>query len=190
MSAHLKTPLAISQNRFAELKIANAAQLTGKNLPCTVVSVSGSIVTVKFAVISGFTLPQVTIPILGSQYIRLPIKKGDQGVVIACDVRIGNVSGLGDGDPGLDQPGNLSALFFVPMGSKNFFAVDPSALVLYATPDCQLSVSPTGVTVSGPTGNLAVEGNLSAGNGITCTFTTLTGQVVQVVQGIVTGLSS
>jgi len=37
-------------------------------------------------------------------------------------------------------------------------------------------------------GNMSVSGNLSAGNGITCMFTTLTGQTVTVQNGIVTNL--
>ena len=75
-----KTPFARTQNIFAEKKIADALQLTGKALPCSVVSASGAIITVQFEIQSEFTLPQVTIPLFGPEYIRYPIKAGDSGV--------------------------------------------------------------------------------------------------------------
>lgn len=54
--------------------------------------------------------------------------------------------------------------------------------------DTVTTISSTGVVISGDTGNLSVAGNLSAGNGITCSFTTSTGQIVTVQNGIVTNL--
>lgn len=53
-------------------------------------------------------------------------------------------------------------------------------------------IHPAMVSVVAPTinldGNVSATGNLSAGNGITCSFTTTTGQVVTVQNGIVTNL--
>lgn len=120
-----------SLNQVAMNRAADAIQLLGKALPASVVSVSGAIVTVKFELTSAYTLPQVTIPLFGPEYIRYPIKAGDKGMVLPADVFIGNMSGLGIGTPDLTAPGNLSALVFLPIGNKNWSSVDPNAVTAY-----------------------------------------------------------
>jgi hypothetical protein len=132
MADHLKTPLAKSLSSFAEKKINDAFQLTGKGLPCSVVKVSGAIVTVKFEVQNiPFTLPQVTIPLFGPEYIRYPIQQGDKGVVVPFDAYLGGVSGLGGGVADLTPRANLSALVFLPIGNKLWSAVDPNTVTIY-----------------------------------------------------------
>lgn len=126
-----KTPLAQSLNRFAEKKWNDAFQLTGKALPCSVVSVSGAIMTVKFEVNTTFTLPNVTIPLIGPEYIRYPIQKGDMGVVFPADARLSGVSGIGGGVADLSMPANLTALVFLPCSNMNWTTVDPQAVTIY-----------------------------------------------------------
>ncbi len=118
-----KTPLAQSLNEFAQKKILDALQITGKALPASVTEVSGSIVTVKFEVSTkDFTLPSVTVPLAGSEYARVPIQKGCKGVVFPADVPIGGVSGLGGGVATFVTPANLAALVFFPIGNKSWAA--------------------------------------------------------------------
>jgi len=143
-----KTPLAKSLNAFATGKALDAIQLLGKALPASVVSAAGGIVTVTFELQSDFTLPQVTIPLATSQYIRVPLQPGDKGMVIPADARLGGVSGLGDGTATLDQPGNLSALAFVPLANSSWFAVDGSVLTMYG---------PKGVTLRNVAGSTSVK---------------------------------
>ncbi|EPC8788923.1 hypothetical protein ACR24J_003549 [Salmonella enterica] len=70
-------------NNFADQKIAAAMQMAGKILPAEVVSQSGKMVTVTFLLRDiPYTLPQLTIPLFGPQYIRYPMQKGDNGSVI------------------------------------------------------------------------------------------------------------
>jgi hypothetical protein len=188
-SNHLKTPLFLSLNKFASKKIAAAMAANGMQLPCSVVSVQGSIVTVGFDVQTDATLPQITIPVFGSEYIRLPIQPGCKGVTLAMDVRLGALSGLGGAAPKLgDKPGNLSALVFMPVGNKNWFAVNGANLVLYAGPNCLLQITPTGVTVTGSAGKLSTAQALEAGNGATGTFTSQDGKTITVTKGIVTNI--
>jgi len=141
----LKTPQNLSLNRFAEQKVKDQIQLTGKALPCSVVAVKSSgIVTVKFEVNSApWTLPQVTVPVLASRYIRYPVQVGDLGMVFAADARLGGVTGLGGGVAALDQPGNLSALVFAWLGSSKWSA----------TPDAQA------VVIMGPNGVILQDDN-------------------------------
>jgi hypothetical protein len=118
-----KTPFFQSISQAVERKTRNALQLEGKALPCSVASVTGSIVTVKFELTkTSYTLPNTMMPIAGTEYIRLPIQAGCKGVAIPADARLGGVSGLGGGTADLSTPANLSALFFVPLGNKGWTA--------------------------------------------------------------------
>jgi hypothetical protein len=96
------------------------------------------------------------------------------------------VTGLGLGPTALAAPSNLGALIFVPIGNVNWENVDSNAFFFR---DLSESITVTGVNGAlKVNGNMSVSGNLSAGNGITCMFTTLTGQTVTVQNGIITNL--
>lgn len=131
MSAHLKTPLNVSLDALTTRKGDDALQLKGKALPCTVVSAAGAIITVNFELNSGFTLPHVTMPLFGPEYIRYPIQPGDKGLAIPADAYLGGMSGLGGGVASLDTPANLSAMVFLPIGNTAWAAVDPQAVTVY-----------------------------------------------------------
>jgi hypothetical protein len=127
-----KTSVQDTLNEFGRRKAADAIQQTGRSLPATVVSAKGSIVTVKFEISNTvFTLPNVTIPLFGPEYIRYPIQPGDKGFVVAADAYLGGMSGLGGGTADLTQLANLATLVFFPIGNTSFFAVDPQAVVIY-----------------------------------------------------------
>ena len=172
-----KTPLARALNRFAEKKVAEAIQLLGKALPASVTAVSGSIVTVKFEVTTTLTLPPVTMPLAGAEYIRFPTQIGDKGLVFPADVYLGGVSGLGGGTADLSIPANLSALVFFPIGNKGWSTTDnPNAVVIYG-PDgaiirtkdstCKITLSSTGVVVTLPSGMpMRVNGQLVVTGGM------------------------
>lgn len=119
------------QKTTNQVGISRAKQVieqTGKALPCRVVSVSGSIVTVAFEVnASPLTLPNITIPKAESPWIRMPTQVGDKGMTIPADVYLGGVSGLGSGTASLAPVGNLSALVFVPLSNKSSPPVDQNA---------------------------------------------------------------
>ena len=124
-------PLAIKSGAVDEI-----GQL-GLALPGRVVAVSGAIITVAFNV-SGATIPQVQMPLAGSEYVRLPIQIGDLGVAIPASVLTGQESGLGGDAATLYQRGNLSSLMWVPLGSKSWPAVNADYVVLYGPSGCQL----------------------------------------------------
>ena len=182
-------------NKLAVNRARNEIQSTGRALPCSVVSVSGSLVTVKFELNSKpWTLPQITIPKAESQWIRTPIQKGDMGITIPADVLIGNVSGLGGGVPTMARPGNLSALVFLPVASKNFSAVNINAAYI-SGPQGAVIQDEAGTaiaTIGGGRialqGNTFVTGNLGSSSGITAVVTTPTGQTLMFTNGILTGV--
>lgn len=127
-----KTPIAASLERFAARKIRGALTTLGQSLPATVVSRNGGIVTVKFALTSPYTLPNVTVPMWGSEYVRLPIQAGCPGFVMSADAYLGGMSGLGGGTADITPRGNLSMLVWTPIGNKNWStSEDDNALVLY-----------------------------------------------------------
>lgn len=196
----LKTPIGAALNDLAKNKADAAIASLGRSWPCSVSKViSSGIVEVSFEVNTApFTVPKIQVPIAGSEYIRYPIQLKDKGFVVAASVYLGGITGLGSGLPDLTLPGNLSALVFVWLGSTEWSLTDdPNAVVIYGPnglvardtdANCVLTVASSGATVTGPTGDLDVAGNLSAGSGITCTFTTPTGQTVTVQNGIITNL--
>lgn len=136
MSNAQKTPIAQSIIAAAERQVSDAIQRTGRALPASVVSVNGSIVTIKFEVqTQDFTLPNVTVPLFGPEYIRYPIKAGDKGVCVAADARLGGVTGLGGGVAGLTTPANLAALWFMPLGNASWAAPESSEKIEIYGPD-------------------------------------------------------
>lgn len=121
-----------SMNDFAAGKIASAMEMSGKILPATVVQQSGKMVTVSFSLTNiPFTLPQVTIPLFGPQYVRYPMQPGDRGIVIPADTYIGGMSGLGGGVADLTQPANLSALVYLPISHTEWQDVDGQVVTVY-----------------------------------------------------------
>ena len=153
-----KTPIGLSINRHARTKALDAIQQRGQSLPCTVVSVRGSIVTVNFE-ISGPGLPNVTVPVIGSEYIRLPIQPKDKGWVLAADAYLGGVSGLGGGIADLTQRANLTALVFSPIGNTGFSTVNGNAVTIYGPDGVVLRDTNSQAVITLTPGNI----NLSAG---------------------------
>lgn len=80
MSINKKLNFGGNMNNFADQKIVAAMQMAGKILPAEVVSQSGKMVTVTFLLRDiPYTLPQLTIPLFGPQYIRYPMQKEIRG---------------------------------------------------------------------------------------------------------------
>lgn len=125
-----KKPLGLSLNRHAAQAAMSAIQTRGKSLPCTVVKVSGATVEVAFQVQGGVTLPNVTMPIQTSKYVREPLQVGDPGLAVAADFYLGGVSGLGGGTADLSQRGNLTTLTFMPVGNVHFSTTDANAVCI------------------------------------------------------------
>jgi hypothetical protein len=171
MADHLKTAFHTNLTRHGRLEIDEALNLTGKALAASIVTCMGSIATIKFEV-TGIpqTLQNITVPIAGSQFIRLPLQAGTPGVVYPADMRLGPVTGLGGTTADLSKPGNLSALMFFPCGNMNFAAPeDPNQLELYGF-DAALIKSTvnkewfaqwtkTGVTISNKAGTASIVWN-------------------------------
>jgi hypothetical protein len=107
-----KTPVGPSLSRIGMQAAATAIQQFGRALPCTVTAVSGQMVTVKFEVNTPFTLYPITIPIIGSQWLRIPVQKDDQGMTVACDTYLGGISGLGGGVATMTPRLNMTSLAF------------------------------------------------------------------------------
>lgn len=168
-----KTAIARTLNQFAERKVLGAMSLLGPALPASVKAVvSSGIVTVNFELTgTPYTLPPVTVPLEGSEYVRLPIQAGCLGWVTPASAYLGGVSGLGGGTADLSPRGNLSSLVFSPLGNKNWSPTEnPNALVLYG-PDGviirdlgkknAMTLTPTGITFDVTDGTLVI--NIPAG---------------------------
>jgi len=125
-------------------------------------------------------LPQVTVPIAMSQYVRLPINVGDTGICVAADVRLGAITGantFGSGQTTLNAPANLSALVFVPLSNKSWSAIYNSINYIMSLVEIELDAPLVSATQ-----------NLTVGNGISGSFATGTGLIVTVTGGIITNI--
>lgn len=137
-----------SANQLAINRAQQAIQKLGRALPCRVVEVSGSIVTVAFEVQgSPQTLPNITIPKAESTWIRMPTQVGDKGVTMPADAYLGGVSGLGDGVATTTQRANLTALVFVPVSNSSSGPIDPNMAQIQG---------PAGVILQTADGNVAL----------------------------------
>ena len=135
-----KLNFGFTLGQAARQRALDHIHLTGKSLPGSIVSAKGSIVQIKFEMGGNYTLPNVTIPMHMPEWQRLPMQKGDMGVVLPSDVTIGHITGLGPkAPPTFLQPGNLSPLVFVPTGSTNFKAVDGDKHVAYGPKGAQIA---------------------------------------------------
>ncbi len=168
MSISQKLPLSRTLPKAVHEQVNDAFQKTGQALPCSVVSVRGAIITVKFEINSKFTLPNVTIPLAGAEYIRYPIQAGDKGYVVPADARLAGMSGIGGGVSDLSQPANLTALVFFPFGNANWSGVDPQAVVIYGPNGVVLrdtgnasnvTLTPQGVAITAPKFDVTTTGN-------------------------------
>ena len=172
---HLKTPYGWRVNELATRRAMDAIQGTGRALPASVVSGNGTFVTVNFEWQSPFTLPQVRVPVLTSEYFRAPIGPGCKGVVIPADYSLGGVSGLGGSVANPTKQSNLGALVFAPIGTTGFPAVPDGFAVMYgqagaiirdAGSRTVITVTPTGVTIALTSGNVTVTGGDVVADGI------------------------
>jgi len=214
----LKTPFALSQNQFARDKALDAIQLTGRSLPARVVKASKSFMTVSFQISSIFTLMQVTVPLIGPEYIRYPMQSGDGGFLVAADARLGGISGQGGGTATLNQPGNLSALVFIPFATTAWSEVDPQAVTIYgpngvvmrdtgsgavvtvlptqitlAVGSVNITINASGITLNGPVTTIdspviVLNGELSQGTGATSYAATLQGPVTVIQEVTANGI--
>jgi hypothetical protein len=177
MSQEQKLPFYQTITNFVDKQIGINLQQLGYNLPCTIEEVEGSIVTVNFELTDiPYTLPKIKMPVVGFEYIRYPIKKGDRGFTVSATASIAGLTGLGTGTASLVNTGNLSMLAFVPLGATDFFPVNPNYLVMYGEQGVQirnksgnvtLTLTDAGVTIDlgggllkTTNGNVKVEGNL------------------------------
>ena len=177
----LVTPLAFTLPHMAANKATDKAQSQPQFMPCTITAVTKELVTVKFEVTSGFTLPQVTIPQAFSEWVRLPTQVGDKGYAVPSGYYLGGQSGQGGGTANLYPRGNLTPLVFVPISqmafpnndSRNLNAVfinGKEGVVLQDTEGlCSLTLSKTGVTITigGVTVTIDIDGLSVDGGDIT-----------------------
>jgi hypothetical protein len=139
------TPLARTLTYFVQSEINNQLQQIGQSLPVSVVEVDGPFVTIKFEVQGPISFPNMKVAQAISRYARPPTQIGDKGFVVAADVYLGGVTGLGGGYANyLRQEANLSTLVYVPLSNTSWPAVDANAYNITA---------PNGAVIKDDSGN-------------------------------------
>jgi len=154
-----KTPFSMALEKFTKKRALDAYNALGKGLPASVVSVTGSIVTVKFELQSPpFNLPNVKVPIISPEYIRYPTQVGDLGVVVPFDVLLGAISGIGGSVARLDvPPSNLGALVWTAISNVNWStALDPNKIELYGPNGFYIHDTAANCSITGDKNNLTI----------------------------------
>lgn len=126
-----KIPFGQKFNQGAARVTEELNAQNGKQLPCTVSNVSGSIVEIETQVKTALTIPKVNIPHFGGEWIRYPVQKGEKGFAISADASLNEMSGLGEGKADLYRNGNITPLVFMPIGNANWTPTNPNYLVMY-----------------------------------------------------------
>lgn len=156
---YAKLWLQSNLNKIATQRALEHIESTGRALPCRVVAVSGSIVTVAFEVNAGpQTLPNITMPKAESQWIRVPTQIGDYGMTVPADTYLGGISGLGGGVANLSQRrGNLSTLVFVPVAAKSFPAVNTNAAYIAGPQGAVIQTQDGGSVITVESGQVIIK---------------------------------
>lgn len=169
-----KIPFAQAVNRGARREAEDNAALDGKLLPCSITkineTVGGVIVEAQSEVASGFTIPKVTIPHVGGEWIRYPVQIGDKGMFLSADASLNAITGLGDGKADLTRPANLTPLAFLPLGNVNWTPTpNPNYLVMYGKTGLRLQstvnaetyieLTADGITIHG---DITITGTITA----------------------------
>ena len=160
MSTEKKLSFAGNMNNFAANKIAQAQLMAGKVLPAAVVERNGNMVVIQVLLRDvPYTIPHLTVPLFGPEYIRYPMQPGNKGILIPADTYLGGISGLGGGTANLTPPANLSALTFLPISNTEWENVDPNVLTMYGPEGVTLRdsgsnttflLTPTSITIATP----------------------------------------
>lgn len=158
-----KLPFNQQINRGATRQAEDQKSLDGKNLPCKITAVNGSIVEAEAAVSSGYTIPKITIPHVGAEWIRFPTQIGDKGMFISADASLNEISGLGGGKADLGKQGNLTPLAFLPIGNTNWTPTpNPNYLVLYGKTGVRIQSTVNAETyIELTAGGIAIHGNVT-----------------------------
>lgn len=156
MSEAHKQPYSRTLPAFATQKAMDEIAKLGLAIPGHVISANGPLITVNFDV-TGMNVQQMTMPIAGSEYVRIPVQPGDKGIAIPCAFYLGGVSGLGGGVADLTKRGNLSSLVWQPIGNTEWQSVSAGYVVLYGPngvsirdegSTAQIVVSPENISLS------------------------------------------
>lgn len=125
-----KFPMALNMGLTMDYRALASAQDLGWNLPCKVESIDpkGLLVTVSIQVRSNAaTFINVTVPIIESRYIRMPIQIGDVGLLLCADTSLCPISGQSDGIAGFNDAGNYeSNMAFFPISNVKTFPLSPN----------------------------------------------------------------
>jgi hypothetical protein len=174
MSNAQKTPFVKSIGAFGRQSTEGVLEIAGKSIPASVVSVSenGTIIVVNLEISDPvMTFPRITCAVATDKYARAPLRAGDKGYVVASDLYLGGMTGLGGGNATLDEPPNLSAVVFHPCGNTGFAPVgDPDKYDIQAPRGARISTDDfargiqVGPVVDGEKNALQITGLQQAAN--------------------------
>ncbi|UMM63144.1 hypothetical protein [Aristophania vespae] len=161
MSQFRKNPQNQMLDKAAFGQANKALSLLSKSLPASLISLEGRIATVKIEANSSLPIPNITVPLAESEYCRAPLQAGCRGLLIASDVTIAHLSGLGTRKPSIgDMAPNLSASVFLPFSTTSWQEMDNSFLNLYGVKGVKIQQSPGGASITLTNGQIHLDGEV------------------------------
>jgi hypothetical protein len=164
--------MALNMGLTMDYRAETASQDRGWNLPCKVVSIdtTGLLVTVSIQVNSSSMIFQnVTVPIVESRYLRMPIQVGDAGFLMSADTSLCQISGTAPGLPNFKDIGNFqSNMAFYPISNLQTFPDSPNInAVLIQGPEgvvikddtngSTITLTATGITMTSGSASITIN---------------------------------
>lgn len=172
----IHNPIFKSLNDIARNESVTSRNAQGHIIPATVESFDGTLAVVNIEVSSENNYPQITVPLLRSEYIRFPIQKGCRGILIPLYVNIDHIIGLGLVAPTMKMGFNFQNMAFLPIASVTQPEIkNNNTLVLYGESDgvkIQTKDGSTHITVNHNTvavtaSKIELNGNVTVKNKLT-----------------------
>lgn len=167
-----KFPMALNMGLTMDYRSGASSQDLGWNLPCKVVSINetGLVVTVSIQVkSSSIVFQNVTVPIVQSRYIRMPIQVGDAGFLMSADASLCPIAGTTLGTANFKDSGNFqSNMAFYPISNVQTFPLSPNInAVLIQGPEgvvitddtngSTIALTATGITMASGSSSITIN---------------------------------
>lgn len=162
MSNAQKYPLLQALSEMVNNLIEDRLDIKGKQLPCYITDVDNQFVTVHFDMLpDGIVYPEIKIPIMGWEYIRIPVQKGDKGVTLAADVSLRNISKQG-GVANRSILPSLTPLFFVPIANNQWSKEDGKKVVIVGPEGAIIKTKDISNIITVDTGKIEIKSGSNA----------------------------
>lgn len=140
MASFRKIPQAPALRKATYNLAGHITDHTPRTVPASLLSVKGRIATVQIEANSETPLPQLTVPLIESEYIRTPLQTGCKGLLIGTSINVDFLAQLNTQRPDItDRTGTLTSAAFIPLASATWQELDRDTLNLYGVTGVEMT---------------------------------------------------